>query len=64
MLEVVQRQADHDRVVFGESTLQRRAQLGILVRSRPRASSASSSGSRSPAIKARSIARPDTPRQV
>ena len=37
---------------------------GIFLRSLPLASSASTSGSRSPATRARSIARPDTPKHV
>jgi hypothetical protein len=48
-------------VVCVETSGERLGELGILERSRRLARSASWAGSRSPAIRAASIARPDTP---
>jgi hypothetical protein len=61
LLQVRQGQADEQRVVGTKPAPQRLAQLGELGRSRPLASSASVWGSRSPATRAASIARPEAP---
>jgi hypothetical protein len=59
--EVRQGQADQQRMVATKPALQRLAQLGELGAQPALASSASIPGSRSPAIRAASIARPETP---
>jgi hypothetical protein len=55
-------QPDQQRMVLAEAAPQRLAQLGSFLRSLPLASSARTWGSRSPATRAPSIARPETPR--
>jgi hypothetical protein len=59
--DVVQDKPNEQGVVVGEPPLRARRSSGILARSLPLASSARTSGSRSPATSALSMARPETP---